>query len=122
MTNTPADITILKRKEWPSTKIPTCLSLLVMITGFLLFKFFLLPPDKIWGGKISQNEYWAIMVTPAQESSKAVTVNNLPKVPGININNLPIYTKTNHNVTRGTDADLRAYPFAPVGSPPAIAQ
>ncbi|MEI6521441.1 MAG: hypothetical protein WCO98_15595 [bacterium] len=120
MTN--IDIPTLKRKDWPSTKIPTGLSLLVIITGYLLFKFFLLPPDKIWGGKIHENEYWAIMTTPTQDTSKAITVNNPSPAGNTNLINPPVYNKANHSVNRGSDADLRAYPLAPVGTPPEIAE
>jgi hypothetical protein len=113
--------TTVKRNAWPSTKIPLGLSLLVIITGYLLFKFFLLPPDKIWGGKIHDNEYWAIMTTPVQETSKAIKINDQP-LSGTSFNNPPAYNSANHNVNRGSDADLRAYPLAPVGTPPEIAR
>jgi hypothetical protein len=120
MTNT--DTPTIKRKDWPSTKIPMGLSLLVIITGYLLFKFFLLSPDKIWGAKIHKNEYWAIMISPTQETSKAITVNNSLTSNNTKFINPPVYSKSNHSVNMGSDADLRAYPLAPVGTPPAIAQ
>lgn len=114
-------MTSVRRKEWPSTKIPMALSLLVIITGYLLFRFFLMPPEKIWGNKIHNNEYWAIMSAPVPKASKAITVNST-HLNNTAFNNPPVYNRDNHSVNRGNDADLRAYPLAPVGTPPEIAQ